>query len=165
MILSSIYWIDTSAPGRLAIMARPRAGEWLEDDIAGWRSQAIDGVVSPLERSEIAELELRREPELCRTSAMDFISFPIPDRGVLATAREARSLAQRLAVMPRDGNSVAAHCRTGIGRSSLVADCALVRAGVEPRIAFDRIAQARSVAVLDTERQRNWVGRIAKTAT
>lgn len=35
-MLSSVYWIDKPGPGRLAIMARPRASERLEDEIAGW---------------------------------------------------------------------------------------------------------------------------------
>ncbi len=164
MMLSSVYWVDTPRPGRLAIMARPRAGEWLEDEVAGWQTQAIDAVVSLLEHGEVFELELRLEPELCRTRAIEFISFPIPDRGVPASAREARSLAQRLADMLGNGKAVAVHCRAGIGRSSLVAACALVCMGVGPRIAFDKIAQARGVAVPDTGHQRDWVLRFAETA-
>jgi protein-tyrosine phosphatase len=154
---SSIYWIDIPGPGRLAIMARPRAGEWLEDEISGWRAQAIDVVVSLLERSEVTELELRDEPRLCQACDMEFISFAIPDRGVPASTREARGLAQRLAGMLADGKSVAVHCRAGIGRSSLVAACALACAGIAPQIALDKIAKARGVPVPDTDAQRDWI--------
>ena len=38
---STIYWIDGVSSGRLAIMARPRAGDWLDDEIANW---ALEGV-------------------------------------------------------------------------------------------------------------------------
>lgn len=163
-MLSTVYWIDIPDPGRIAIMARPRAGEWLEDEITGWQGQAIDVVVSLLERSEIAELGLQDEPALCQAAGIAFISFAIPDRGVPVSPRETRSLAQRLADMLRDGKAVAIHCRAGIGRSSLVAACALACAGVEPTIGFDRIAEARSVPVPDTDQQRAWVERFAETA-
>jgi hypothetical protein len=39
-----IYWIDAPPPGRLAILSRPRAGEWLADQLAGWRAGGIDAV-------------------------------------------------------------------------------------------------------------------------
>jgi len=164
LILSSVYWIETQGPGRLAIMARPRAGEWLEDEIAGWRAQAIDVVVSLLEHSEVAELGLRDEPKLCQARDMEFVSFAIPDRGVPASVRDARALAHRLAGMLRDDKAVAVHCRAGIGRSSLIAACALVCTGVEPSIAFDRIAETRGVAVPDTDEQRDWIVQFATTA-
>jgi len=43
-----VYWINLPMAGRLAIMARPRAGDWLDDEISGWRVQGIDTVVSLL---------------------------------------------------------------------------------------------------------------------
>lgn len=45
-------------------MARPRAGEWLEDEIAGWRAQSVDIVVSLLEPAEI--LATRSEENAAR---------------------------------------------------------------------------------------------------
>src|SRR5438477_7668874 len=58
---SDIYWIDRGGAGRLAIMARPRAGEWLEDEVAHWRAVGVDTVVCLLEPAEIAELALADE--------------------------------------------------------------------------------------------------------
>lgn len=71
-----IYWIDVPAGARLAIMPRPRAGDWLDDEIAGWRGQGIDVVVSLLQGDEVEELGLQREPDLCHDAGMEFISFP-----------------------------------------------------------------------------------------
>lgn len=48
-----VYWIDLPMAGRLAIMARPRAGDWLEDEISGWRAQGVEIVVSLLEQEEV----------------------------------------------------------------------------------------------------------------
>jgi protein-tyrosine phosphatase len=160
---SSVYWVAVPEPGRLAIMARPRSGDWLKDEVVGWRLQTIDLVVSLLEGSEIAELDLRAEPELCQAHGIEFVSFAIPDRGVPASLRETTLLVQRLAGLLRDGKAIAVHCRAGIGRSSLIAACTLVCSGVEPGNAFDRIAATRGVAVPDTDQQRDWVMRFAET--
>ncbi len=37
-----MFWIDAPGAGRLAIAARPRSGDWLEDEIEGWRSASVD---------------------------------------------------------------------------------------------------------------------------
>lgn len=54
----NVYWVDLPASGRLAIMPRPRAGDWLDKEIAGWRAEGIHVVVSLLEAEEVAELGL-----------------------------------------------------------------------------------------------------------
>ena len=78
---ADIYWIDQIAPHRLAIMPRPRGGDWLEDEIQSLRLEGVDVLVSLLTEAEARELELDSEAELCRTSGIDYISFPIRDRG------------------------------------------------------------------------------------
>lgn len=160
---SDIYWITVPIRGRLAIMARPRAGDWLEDEIAGWQMAGIDIVVSLLEPDEIAELGLSREAALCQDRDITFVSFPIPDRGLPASTAAAKALAERLASDVDAGKSVAVHCRAGIGRSAMMAGLVLMRAGVDGAIIFDLIGQARGVQVPDTTAQRDWI--IALSAT
>jgi protein-tyrosine phosphatase len=160
-----VHWIDLPITGRLAIMPRPRAGDWLDDEITGWRAEGIDTVVSLLEPEEVAELGLRAEADLCREQGMEFISFSIPDRGVPPSFHEAAALAQTLATRIAEGMAVAVHCRAGIGRSSLIAACALVCSGTDPETAFDLIGKARGVSVPDTEGQRNWVLAFRDVAT
>jgi protein-tyrosine phosphatase len=138
-------------------MARPRAGDWLDDEISGWRSEGIDIVVSLLTPEEVSELGLRGEADLCRAQGMEFIPFPIPDRGVPEGLHEAMALSKVVATRICEGKAVAVHCRAGIGRSSLVAACALVCAGFDPEAAFDIIRKARGVTVPDTAEQRDWV--------
>jgi protein-tyrosine phosphatase len=156
-MVPEIYWIDRVPTGRLAIMARPRADDWLEDEIAGWREAGVDIVVSLLERHEVHELGLDREAELCRDNAIEFVTFPIPDRGVPESRRATIELAERLADHVRGGRSVAVHCRAGIGRSGLIAACILGVTGIGTDSAFKVIGNARGVAVPDTEQQRDWV--------
>ncbi len=160
-----VYWIDLPMTGRLAIMARPRAGDWLDDEISGWRDQGIDIVVSLLEREEVSELGLQREAGLCREQGMEFLSFPIPDRGVPASLRDAATLAQTISAGIGEGRAVAVHCRAGIGRSALIAACALVCSGADPAVAFEAIGKARGVNVTDTKGQIDWVTTFRDYAT
>jgi len=153
-----VYWLDLPGSGRLAIMPRPRAGDWLDDEIAGWREQGIDVIVSLLEAEEIAELGLQREAVRCHDFGMEFVSFPIPDGGVPATQREAMALAEAIITRLKVGKGIGLHCRAGIDRSALIAACVLVLLGMAPEPAFDLIAKARRVKVPDTEGQREWVG-------
>lgn len=151
---SRLYWIDAPAPLRLAIMARPRAGDWLEDEIANWRDSGVGIVVSLLERDEIEDLDLQREAKLCLENGIDFRSFPIPDRGLPDDIDEARRFAASVAA---PGKPVAIHCRAGIGRSSLMAAAMLVGDGMDPAAALAAISAARGLPIPDTEAQRDWV--------
>jgi protein-tyrosine phosphatase len=151
-----VFWIHAPLMGRLAIMPRPRAGEWLEDEIIGWQMEGIDTVVSLLELAEISELGLEREAELSREHGIEFICFPIPDRGLPTSLRDAATLAQTVALQVREGRAVAIHCRAGIGRSSLIAAGVLICSGLSADDAFRLISIARGIDVPDTEAQREW---------
>jgi protein-tyrosine phosphatase len=157
MMQPRVFWIDAPKAGRLAIMPRPRAGDWLEDEIASWRDAGIDTVVSLLEREEIAELGLDRETALCDAQSIELVSFPISDRGVPASLRDTKELVTFVCAELAVGKAVAVHCRVGIGRSSLVAACVLTRFGYDASNAFVMIGASRGVTVPDTEAQRNWV--------
>ncbi|MGH6852540.1 MAG: hypothetical protein ACREDJ_04940 [Methylocella sp.] len=163
--MPKIYWIDGPAGARLAIMPRPRAGDWLEDEIAGWRGLGIGVIVSLLEAGEVEELDLRREAGLCHDAGMEFISFPFPDRGVPAATREATALGEAIVTRLNEGKAVAVHCRAGIGRSSLIAACVLVLLGMAPGTAYCLIGKARGLKVPDTEEQRAWVERFREAMT
>jgi protein-tyrosine phosphatase len=153
----SIYWLHLPEGGRLAIMPRPRAGDWLVGEIAGWKAEGINLVVDLLEPQEIIELELQQEETVCRGMDIDFVSFPIPDRGVPVSIKDTEQLVHNVSALVTSGKPVAVHCRAGIGRSSLIAACVLVRNGFTANGAFDIIAKVRRVEVPDTESQRVWV--------
>lgn len=51
-------------PGRLATMACPRGGDWLDGEMEGLSAQGVDVLVSALTYSELVELSLTCEPEL-----------------------------------------------------------------------------------------------------
>ena len=162
--MSRLYWIELPLAGRIAIAARPRADDWLEAEIAEWKASGLNTVVSLLEAEEVSELGLRREAELCRAAGIDFVCFPIQDRGVPNSQRDVLQIADSIAQSVSGGRSVAIHCRAGIGRSSMIAACALGRLGVAAADAFILIREARGLSVPDTEEQRDWVVAFAQAS-
>jgi protein-tyrosine phosphatase len=159
---TELYWVEGPWRGRLAIMPRPRGGDWLEDEISSWRRLGIGVIVSALTEEESDELDLDREKEFCEGAGIDFIAFPVTDRGVPSSARATLELVRRLERGLALGEKVAIHCRQGVGRSALLAACVLAASGIDPASAFTRIAAARGCAVPDTSEQRAWAVRFAR---
>jgi protein-tyrosine phosphatase len=159
-----IHWIGTLRQGRLAIVGRPRAGDWLTDEIAGWKAEGITDIVSLLEDHEIRDLELTREADLVIEAGLSFQRFPIPDRGVPFSRIDAETLWLDLANRVRNGRSVAVHCRAGIGRSGLITAGVLMRLGVSPDEAWRKISKARGLPVPDTPEQKQWVDHLSRSS-
>jgi protein-tyrosine phosphatase len=158
---TELYWIEGPWPGKLAIMPRPRGGDWLEDEVVSWRRAGVDVVVSALTGEEITELDLAREAQWCAANGVEFVAFPITDRGVPEERKAAAELIRRLEGLLRAGQRVAIHCRQGVGRAAVLAACLLASAGVGPDVGFARIEAARGRPVPDTPEQRAWVVRFA----
>jgi protein-tyrosine phosphatase len=152
-----LYWIVGPWRGRLAIAARPRGGDWLDDELSGWRQAGIDVVVSLLENEEAVQLNLLEESQIAEANSIRFISFPIPDRGVPASIPAAVSLMSGIARALEEGKNVAVHCRQGIGRSGLIAAGILGAAGVSLDDAIQAVSSARGLDVPETLDQRLWV--------
>jgi protein-tyrosine phosphatase len=161
--MSRPYWISLRAAGRIAIMARPRADDWLDLEVRDWKALGIDIVVSLLEREEVSDLGLQREAELCRSNGIDFIAFPIRDRGVPDSQLEVLQFARSVMTSVQDGRSVAIHCRAGIGRSSMIAACTLICSGIGAEDALALIQQSRGLRVPDTDEQRDWILAFARS--
>jgi len=102
-------------------------------------------------------LGCKREGDLCKAGGIEFRSFPIRDRGVPESRQGVFQIASAIARSVIAGDSVAVHCRAGIGRSSLVAACALICLGIEPGDALAMIERARGLCVPDTDEQRDWI--------
>jgi protein-tyrosine phosphatase len=139
------------------VASRPRGGDWLADEISGWRKAGLDVVVSLLEKDEAVQFELGHEGIVAETKGVRFVSFPIPDRGVPASTREALSLFGDLAAALEQGKNVAVHCRQGIGRSGLVAAGVLLRSGMGVDKAIEVVSAARGEAIPETAAQFQWI--------
>jgi protein-tyrosine phosphatase len=154
---TELYWIAGPWQGGLAIFPRPRGGDWLEDEVRGWRAAGIDVVVSLLTSDEVAELDLAQEGSLCAAYGIDFQTFPIVDRSVPASRKATLEFVKKLARLLMKSKSIAIHCRQGIGRSALIAACLLVLSGTSPGEAFQRLSEARGCSVPETSEQRQWL--------
>jgi protein-tyrosine phosphatase len=145
----------------MAVMTRPRAGEWLEDSIAGWKKEGIQLVISLLEPDEADKLGLIREAELCQKFSLTFISHPFAERGVPPSPEETGVLVQTLKFQLQSRKNIAIHCHSAMGRSAMIAACVLRSFGVEATKAFQLVASARGFMVPDTKQQREWVEQFA----
>src|SRR5215469_14841665 len=99
-----LFWVPGPWHGRLAVIGRPRGGDWLEDEVSAWRRAGLDVIVSLLEAEEAAQLELLEE--------------------------EALSLFAKIGRKLDGGENVAIHCRQSVGRSGMVAAGLLITAGM-----------------------------------
>jgi protein-tyrosine phosphatase len=152
----TIYWIDNSSSGRIAVLARPRGDEWLESEIQGWREDGINVVVSLLTEPENRLLGLTLEAELCRSNGLEFISFPIEDCDVPLSSDATLRLVKKLDAVLASGKSIGFHCRGGLGRSPLIASCLLMFSGKSAEESFQMVSTARGLTVPETPGQAVW---------
>jgi len=139
------------------MMARPRGGDWLEDEIKRLKMCEVDDVVSLLERHEEDELGIRKEKHFCEESQIDFISFPIKDRSVPINDDAFFRLIDNLEKRVKNNQNIIVHCRMGIGRTSLILSALLIRLGFESQEVFGKLSEIRTLEVPDTDEQVDWI--------
>jgi protein-tyrosine phosphatase len=148
------YWINS----QLAIVPRPRGGDWLDDEMSALRQAGVDIIVSMLEEPEAMELGLEREGAAAEQAGLEFINHAIPDRSV----PELDTFVEFLAALEENlanGRRIGVHCRGCIGRASVVTSSLLIRSGIPAEDAWNQIEAARGCTVPDTVEQLAWVQR------
>src|ERR1700739_3849405 len=121
MISSELYWVDGPWPGKLALATCPRGGKWLRDELAKWRREGVDTVLSLLTFKDQPFLDLTYEALEAQANGMEFWSFPIPDHDVPHSDVQLAKVLEQLDKELASGTNLAVHCFAGIGRSGLVA--------------------------------------------
>ena len=162
---TGLYWIEGPWPGRLALSARPRGGDWLEDEISNWKRAGVNEVLSLLTAEEERDLDLRQEKAEVEKQGLEFFSFPIADRQVPRSEAKLAEFLEKLNARLAQSKNLVVHCRQGVGRSGLVAACLLLKNGISPGVAVSEISAARGVPVPETEEQRDWIERYAPAFT
>lgn len=163
--MTRLYWLDGPWNGKVALAARPRGGDWLEEDVASWKKAGVGAVLSLLTPEEQTELELQNEAREVQGQGLGFSSFPIPD---LQVPRSEANLAEALKNVTANlsaGRNVLIHCRQGIGRTGIIASCLLVQSGMSPGAAVELVSAARGMSVPETPEQREWIERYAPMFT
>jgi protein-tyrosine phosphatase len=162
---TELHWVEGPWPGRLALAARPRGGDWLEDELANWRKAGVDTVLSLLTADEEKELDLQDEARKVKNLGMGFQSFPIRDREVPTSEAKLAAALEELDADLSAGKNAVIHCRQGVGRTGLVAACLLVTKGLSSGAAISSVSAARGTPVPETEEQRRWINHYAATLT
>jgi protein-tyrosine phosphatase len=152
----TIYWIDNSGAGGLAILAKPQGDEALAGEIEGWRVAGINVVVSLLTDSDNTYLGLSAEAELCRSRGLQFISFPLEDFGVPDSLEDTIQLVKQLNELLAGGRNIGFHCHGCIGRAPLIASCVLMLSGMSADMAYDLVSVARGYPIPEAQRQAEW---------
>jgi protein-tyrosine phosphatase len=153
---AEMYEIIPCPVGRLAIMPRPRGGDWLRGEIASLRTSDVTDVVSMLTPEEEVELGLQSEPKFCRETGLHFHRHPVVDRGIPVQPGFDAFIDMLMPVLAQPG-FIAIHCRAGIGRSTVVAAALLRRLGLSAQDAITLISNARGFDVPDTDEQLDFI--------
>jgi len=119
----------------------------------------VDVIVSALTPVEAKELGLLEEGHFCKSTGLEFLSFPIEDRSVPPSLNEFDGLLHAVIDYLHTGKAVGVHCRAGVGRSAIIVASTLIRNGHSVDSAFTAIQEVRGCSVPDTPEQRQWVER------
>ena len=163
--MTTLYWIDGPWPGKLALAARPRGGDWLQDEMRDWREAGVRAILSLLTPEEEDELDLAGEHQEAEREGLTFLSLPIPDRGAPSSASDIAPILEKLDEVLASGHNVAIHCRQGVGRSGTLAACLLVMKGINPSSVVQVLERARGTKVPETAEQRRWIDIFATSQT
>jgi protein-tyrosine phosphatase len=165
VMATQLYWIDGPWPGKLAIAARPRGGDWLEDELQSWRNSSVNTVLSLLTSNEEQDLDLKAESLVAKRQGLKFLSLPIPDREVPTSLSEVVPVLHQLDAHLAAGKNAVIHCRQGVGRSGMMAACLLVMRGKDSASAVSELERARGTTVPETDEQRRWIDLYAASLT
>ncbi|MBX9579083.1 MAG: 30S ribosome-binding factor RbfA [Gemmataceae bacterium] len=158
---TTLFRVPSPYPGRLAVAPRPRGGDWLADEMAGWRAAGVGTVVSLLTPGEAAEFDLGGERDAAGAAGMRFVALPVEDRGTPPDREAFRAVVEDVAGELVAGRGVVVHCRQGIGRAGMVAVGTLVAAGLTADEAIARVGAARGRPIPETPAQRRWLDEFA----
>ena len=116
-----------------------------------------------LPQSEAEDLGVSNAPAICASLGIAFRTFPIPDFGLPETT-SFQGLVTDLLTQLQRGESIAVHCRAGIGRTGMTVAAVLITAGMSAETALKTVSEARGVSVPDTAEQRRYLEAFARDA-
>jgi len=157
--MDDILWIKSNPPVSLAIVLRPQGGDGLRAELLKVKNAGIQTLVSLLEPDEAELLGLADEAKVAEEIGLRFANYPIPDTKVPHDIAHFRTFVSGVADRLRAGESVGVHCRGCIGRSTILAACALIQMGWKPLDAVAEVEAARGYPVPDNDEQLRWIQR------
>jgi hypothetical protein len=158
----TIHTVEIEGQAKLGYMARPRGGDWLEDELLSVSQQHFAVIVSLLEDEEAAELDLNEESRFCARHGIQFVRIPISDRRVPASNDATMAALLSLRSLWCAGKAIVTRCRRGYGGAPMIAACIMVSKECASEEAFERLSAARGISVPETDEQRVWVEKYAE---
>ncbi len=147
----------TGLPGRIGLTIAPGKkgagmdGEWDRDvDVDLARLRDVHGASVLVSLCEPHELTFLHIPDLwdrARAAGLQVEAYPFVDGGVPPSHAWLFPLVEALLQAAAEGRTVVIHCRGGLGRSGLVAACALVARGEGADRAMEIVRAARCAAI------------------
>jgi protein-tyrosine phosphatase len=153
----------TILPGKRGTSVRYPGRVYRRDatvDLARLREIGVGILVLLVEDHELARWG---DPELVAHAAaagIEVVRLPIPDGGAPKTVDDVRAPLAAIRRARHGGDAVVA-CMGGIGRSGMLAACALVDAGVSPNRAIAHLRQVRHPSAVETRVQEAFVAAYA----
>ncbi len=149
----SLLLPDTGA--RIGLCACPGVGGSLATDLVSLRDWGARGLLSLIEDHEFALFDITSLPEQVEALGLHWWHLPIRDRGTPNERFEARwqQTGQELRSLLGDGQSIAVHCRAGLGRTGTIAARLLVELGTEPALAIERVRKTRPGSIETSEQE------------
>jgi ADP-ribosyl-[dinitrogen reductase] hydrolase len=142
---------------RIATFGGPWARDLTEDldAIAAWNAKSVVTLIEPHEFLLLAISDLGAEVQ---RRGMEWLHLPIRDVGTPGPKFEEQwpAHSKRLRQRLDEGENIVVHCRGGLGRAGMISARLVVKSGVEPNAAIERVRAARPGAI-ETPQQEEWV--------
>lgn len=139
------------------MMAKPKGKEWLESEMLKLQLQEVDIVVSLLESHEEKQLGLNEEERFCEKYDIHFLRFPIPDGSVPDRLDSFVKFVSVLDKELKQDKRIAIHCKSGIGRASLICAAILLRNDENAKNVFELLSEKRTLKVPESPEQVTWI--------
>ncbi len=148
----------TFLPGKQGASSRYPGHTYRRDaerDLAALRAQGVRTLVLLVEDAELEQWSTPAMATLGERVGLAVLRFPIPDgeAPTLETMAEIQGALHRA----RSSGDVAVACMGGVGRTGMVAACALVDAGCSALQAIARVREVRHPTAVETEAQERLV--------
>ena len=152
---ATIFKVSNINQGALFVMPKPSSDD-LQQDINDFRQLGVSSVLSLLQTEEQIELGLSSQQSTCKQQGIEYLSFPIQDRGY-PQLKELKQFLSPLIKQVENGTKIAVHCKGGIGRTGIVSCCLLIEHGYSAKEAIELVSNARGRSVPDTDEQKAFV--------
>jgi protein-tyrosine phosphatase len=153
----------THLPGKRGASIRYPGHVYRRDtasDLAAMRAAGVRRLVLLVQDHELERWGDPGIADVAAAGGVDLARFPIADGAAAASLAQMDEIQARIDEARRDGD-VAVACMGGVGRTGMVAACALVRAGLDADAAISLVRKVRHPTAVETAGQEAFVRRYA----